>query len=313
MPPNLITKMNHFIRADQLTASLIQSLFDLSDEMPALRKSTSKPLAGKILANLFFEASTRSRMSFESAFLYLGGQVNSTVGVTFSSLAKGESLEDTIKVISSYCDVMVIRHPDQGSAEIAAKFASVPVINAGDGPGEHPTQALLDLYTIYKETGRVSDLHIVMMGDLKYGRTIHSLLRLLALYPQQKITCVAPMELQLPAQLQDLLIKKHKVNMIFTDDLDSSLSDADILYATRIQKERFQDPQQARHYEGLYVLDEEKLKCAPDTLRILHPLPRLSEITPPIDHQPQAAYFRQATNGLYVRMALFLKLLGISP
>ena len=275
--------------------------------MPDMRASNETPLKNKILANLFFEASTRSRMSFASAFMMLGGQVNSTTGVTFSSISKGESLEDTIRVISDYCDVLVIRHPEIGAAKTAASVSKVPVINAGDGPGEHPTQALLDLYTIYKEKAQLNSLTVTMVGDLKYGRTVHSLAKLLALYENINFIFAAPDAIQIPQKILDYIQEKGGTFQV-TSDFKGAIKDADIIYTTRIQKERFNSPEDAEKVEGSYTINRALITehCQSD-VTIMHPLPRTTEIHPDVDTLPNAAYFRQAENGLYLRMGLFLE------
>ncbi|MFT5171600.1 MAG: aspartate carbamoyltransferase catalytic subunit [Candidatus Marinamargulisbacteria bacterium] len=303
---------NHIISVSQFDKPSLDQLFRLANQMKLLRKHrlASDPLNGYVLGNIFFEPSTRSRMSFASAFLYLGGKVNSTTGVVFSSISKGETLADTVKVIQLYCDVLVIRHSQLGAAKEAAKNCQIPLINAGDGPGEHPTQALLDLYTILEEKGHVDGLTISMVGDLRFGRTVHSLAKLMALYKNVKFIFGSPEVVQMPKGLvQDLIDKGFDITV--TDNFDEAISDADVIYSTRIQKERFSDPREYETIDGMYVLTREKIEkiCKPD-VTILHPLPRTSEIAPNVDVLPNAAYFRQAENGLYVRMALFLLILG---
>ena len=297
----------------QFDVPMIDQLFALTDRVASLKASRklSRGLEGYVLGNLFFEASTRSRMSFTSAFSYLGGRVNNTTGVTFSSMAKGESLEDTIRVIQSYCDVVVMRHPELGSAAIAAEVSDVPLINAGDGAGEHPTQALLDLYTIYQEKGRLDGLTVTMVGDLRFGRTVHSLARLLCLYKDVRFVFAAPDVVQMPesivAEIRDL-----GFTVELTDDFDAAIAQADVIYSTRIQRERYSNPDDYAAFDGVFVLNRDKIEriCRPG-VRILHPLPRTNEIAVDVDDLAQAAYFRQAENGLVVRMALFLLVLGI--
>ncbi len=308
--------MNYYqsdiLSVHQFNKDSINQLFDLTLLMNDLRQQRfcQDLFKGYVLGNLFFEASTRSRMSFSSAFLYLGGTVNSTTGVVFSSISKGETLADTIKVISSYCDVLVIRHSELGAAQEASNFSSVPVINAGDGPGEHPTQALLDLFTIYKEKKRLDNFTITMVGDLRFGRTVHSLAKLLCLYSDITFNFVAPEVVQMPEQIvADIRSKGFTVNQ--TSDLESVLPSSDVIYSTRIQKERFSDSLDYSAVDGCYVLTADKLKsCAKSDVCIMHPLPRTNEIDVSVDSLPQAAYFRQAENGLYVRMALFTLILG---
>ena len=306
-------KGQHILSVKQFNTENIAALFHLTKQMMAIKESdaASHKLAGKVLGNIFFEASTRSRMSFSSAFLYLGGSVNSTSSVQFSSMAKGETLADTIKVISMYCDVVVIRHPIEGSLEEASKHSAVPIINAGDGAGEHPTQALLDLYTIQEETGRLSDLSISFVGDLKYGRTIHSLARLLTLYDNIHLIFSAPEIVQLPGYILDEL-KQSNARITVTEDFNEALSQADVIYSTRIQRERFPSEDDYQSIEGKYVISKEKItRLAKENVVIMHPLPRTNEILTCVDELPNAAYFRQAQNGLFVRMALFLSILGL--
>jgi aspartate carbamoyltransferase len=265
-----------------------------------------------VLSNLFFEASTRSRISFASAFQYLGGSVDNTVGVVFSSISKGESLSDTIRVVQGYVDVIVLRHFTVGSARIAADNSTTPIINAGDGIGEHPTQALLDLYTIYNETKRLSDLTIAVVGDLQHGRTVHSLVHLMRLYTNIHIVAIAPNDLQLPADSVHAL-QASGIRVTQTDDFKVGIATADVIYMTRLQRERFQSELDYEQFEQLYILNRTLIEsvCKPDVV-IMHPLPRTSEINPDVDALNQAAYFRQTDNGLYVRMALFLLVL-LSP
>lgn len=271
--------------------------------------SVPQSLAGKILAAVFYEPSTRTRFSFEAAMLKLGGQVITTESAAhFSSAVKGETLSDSIKIVSGYADVIVLRHPEQGSAETAAAVATVPLINAGDGGGEHPTQALLDIYTIHKELGRVDGLTVALAGDLKHGRTIHSLLNLLAMYKGAKIVLISPEELALPEEYKQVLREKS-VAFEETADVATVAKTADVFYVTRIQKERFSDPEEYERLKGSYVINSEILALMKDKAIIMHPLPRVNEITPEVDADPRAAYFRQAKNGLYVRMALLRKVL----
>lgn len=300
---------NDIISVNQFDLADVEKLFTLAHRMRNVGtgKVKCQILEGHILANLFFEASTRSRMSFATAFMRLGGQVNSTTGMEFSSMAKGESLADTIRVIQSYCDVLVMRHPELGAAQVAAEFSLVPVINAGDGPGEHPTQALLDLFTIFEERKIVDGTMVAMVGDLKYGRTAHSLAKLLTLYKGIKFIFIAPSEVQMPDTLiQELREKGCDVTQ--TDDLTAGISNADVIYSTRMQIERM-DSQGATL--KVYVIDRKKVEedCKKDVI-ILHPLPRNAEIGTDVDVLPNAAYFRQSDNGVLIRMALFLLLLG---
>jgi len=260
-------------------------------------------LAGRILATLFYEPSTRTRLSFESAMHRLGGAVISVAqGRLSSSAAKGETIADAARVIAGYADVIVQRHPAIGSAQEAADAADVPVINAGDGAGEHPTQALLDLYTIRREKGRLDGLHVGLVGDLKYGRTVHSLARALAHW-SVTMTFVAPPSLAMPAEITAAL-REQGCTVHETTDLQAAAQDCDVLYVTRIQKERFADPDEYQALRGSYVVDRALVEAAKPGITIMHPLPRVDEIARDVDPLPNAAYFRQAHNGVPVRMAL---------
>jgi len=306
---------NNVVSVSQFTESAIDALFELTDRLKAMGRSQLRqwnPLSGYVLSNLFFEASTRSRISFASAFQYLGGSVDNTVGVVFSSISKGESLSDTIRVVQGYVDVIVLRHFTVGSARIAADNSTTPIINAGDGIGEHPTQAILDLYTIYNETKRLSDLTIAVVGDLQHGRTVHSLVHLMRLYTNIHIVAIAPNDLQLPADSVHAL-QGSGIRVTQTDDFKVGIATADVIYMTRLQRERFQSESDYERFEKLYILNRALIEsvCKPDVV-IMHPLPRTNEIHPDVDDLNQAAYFRQTDNGLYVRMALFLLVL-LSP
>ena len=259
------------------------------------------------MATLFYEPSTRTRLSFESAMTRLGGSVIATENAAeFSSAIKGETLGDTIRIASDYSDVIVLRHNSPGASEIAAKYALVPLINAGDGTGEHPTQALLDLYTIFSKFKK-NNITVAMIGDLLNGRTIHSLSRLLALYPKIKQIFISPKALTMPPDLRDELKANH-INFTELEDMVKGIKDADVIYQTRIQKERFKSAKVYKKYFGKYVINSNSLKYMKKTAVIMHPLPRVNEITPDVDADKRALYFQQAQNGLYVRMALLLSL-----
>ena len=262
-------------------------------------------LKDKILANLFYEPSTRTRMSFDTAMNRLGGKVVTAVGMQFSSLYKGETIGDTIRMAGGYTDIIVMRHPEQGSADIAAAASPVPFINAGDGPGQHPTQALLDMYTIHKERGKLNGIHITMVGDLKFGRTVHSLSFLLGLYDDVRFTLVAPKELPMPEKVTGFFDEKG-IKYDSTENLEDGL-DADVVYMTRVQQERFEDPKEFERLKLKYVLTADQLKGKDIT--VMHPLPRIGEIAEDVDALSNAAYFRQAKNGVFVRMALLAMLL----
>jgi aspartate carbamoyltransferase catalytic subunit len=298
------------IAINDLNRAEIELILDQASCYEEMLKLKERPrvLAGRILATLFFEPSTRTRLSFESAMYRLGGSVISTPdGRQTSSAVKGETIADTIRTINGYADVIAQRHPAIGSAHEAAQYSEIPVINAGDGAGEHPTQALLDLYTIVKERGTVDGLNVMLVGDLKHGRTVHSLLEALSMW-DTKITLVSPDELRMPADL----LKKLTANgaqIYETDDMETAAREADVLYMTRIQKERFADQADYEALKGKYIVDSDFM-VRNTNLTIMHPLPRVDEITPDVDHFENAAYFRQTQNGLYVRMAVLAMVLG---
>lgn len=264
---------------------------------------------GKKLATLFFEPSTRTRLSFEAAMLELGGSVIGFSEAGSSSAAKGESIADTAKMISCYADIMAMRHPKEGAPYVAARNASIPVINAGDGGHCHPTQTLADLLTIFRELGRLDNLTIGCCGDLKYGRTVHSLISAMSRYSNIKIVLISPEELKLPNYVKYEVLEKNQMLCEETTSLEEAIPELDVLYMTRIQRERFDDLAEYQRLKDSYVLTAEKMIPAKQTMRILHPLPRVNEISVKVDNDPRAAYFRQALNGKYMRMALILKLL----
>ncbi len=264
---------------------------------------------GKKLATLFFEPSTRTRLSFEAAMYELGGNVIGFSEASSSSASKGESMADTAKILSCYADIMAIRHPKEGAPYVAAVNASVPVINAGDGGHCHPTQTLADLLTIYRECGRLNNLTIGCCGDLKYGRTVHSLISAMGRYENVKIVLISPEELKLPKYVKYEVLDKYGMEYMETTSLDEVMPELDVLYMTRIQRERFDDPLVYERLKDSYILTPEKMTAAKQTMRVLHPLPRVNEISTKVDEDPRAAYFRQALNGKLMRMALILKLL----
>jgi len=294
----------------QFTREDLEYIFAVAHEMHVMveRVGTFDLLKGKILANLFYEPSTRTSSSFTAAMERLGGSVIPINEVKYSSVSKGESLPDTVRTLECYADVIVLRHPEVGSAAIAAKAARKPVINAGDGIGEHPTQALLDSFTVREELGHLDSLTVTLLGDLKHGRTVHSLARLLSLY-KVKLNYVAPDILRMPAELIDEL-KARKIEQAEYTTLDQSLPETDVLYVTRVQKERFTDEAVYESVKGAYVIDPKVMKAAKQRMIVMHPLPRVGEISPEFDDDPRAAYFRQMEYGLYVRMALLAMVLG---
>jgi aspartate carbamoyltransferase catalytic subunit len=297
----------HLTSTKQLTRASADAILAEAAKMEkVLKKGGSDLLAGKILAALFYEPSTRTRLSFESAMLRLGGQVLTAEGIQFSSLYKGETIEDTMMMVGAYADIICMRHPEQGSADTAAGASPVPFINAGDGPGQHPTQALLDLYTIQKECKRLDGIHIAMVGDLRYGRTVHSLSFLLGLYEKVKFTFVSPPELAMPEKVTSFL-DERKIPYDTADTL-ADVMRCDVVYMTRVQQERFTDRSEYERLKLKYVLTGDIAKGKKAV--ILHPLPRVGEIATDVDALPNAAYFRQAQNGVPVRMALLAMLLS---
>ena len=290
--------------------SALEYIFAVAHEMRVMveRIGTFDLLKGKILANLFYEPSTRTSSSFTASMERLGGSVIPINEVRYSSVSKGESLPDTVRTLECYADVIVLRHPEVGSAALAAKYARKPVINAGDGIGEHPTQALLDSLTIKEELGHIDGLTITMLGDLKFGRTVHSLARLLSLY-KVKINYVAPDILRMPVEIIEEL-KAQGIEQAEFSSLEDVLPETDVLYVTRVQKERFADLSDYEKVAQAYVIDPEIMKAAKDRMIVMHPLPRVTEISMDLDDDPRAAYFRQMEYGLYVRMALLAMVLG---
>ena len=268
-----------------------------------------KVCAGKKLATLFFEPSTRTRMSFEAAMYELGGNVLSMTDAASSSASKGESVADTAKVVSCYADIIAMRHPKEGAATVAANNATIPVINAGDGGHCHPTQTLADLLTIYREKGRFDSLVIGLCGDLKFGRTVHSLINAMSRYTDIKFILISPQELKLPSYVKKDILKKKGIPYVQTTDLLDVLPELDILYMTRVQRERFFNEEDYLRLKDSYILTPEKLKNAKADLSIMHPLPRVNEISVAIDKDSRACYFKQVLNGKYIRMALIIKLL----
>ena len=266
---------------------------------------------GKILATLFFEPSTRTRLSFESAMLSLGGQTLGFSEASSSSAAKGESVADTVRTVSCYSDIIAMRHPKEGAPLVAAMHAGVPVINAGDGGHNHPTQTLTDLLTIHHEKGRFDNLTVGFCGDLKFGRTVHSLINALSRYQGIRIVLISPEELKLPSYVKKDVLEKNNIVYAQTTDLEAVMPELDILYMTRVQRERFFNEEDYLRLKDSYILTPEKLSNAKDTLSILHPLPRVNEISVAVDKDPRAAYFRQARYGRFIRMALIMKLLDI--
>src|SRR5467141_3003598 len=304
------SRLQHVIESQQFSRPLLEELLDRAEEMKAQPHHFSGRLNGQVMAALFYEPSTRTRLSFEAAMLRLGGRTMGTDNAReFSSAAKGETIEDTIRIVSGYSDVIVLRDYEEGAARRAAAVSSVPVINAGDGPGQHPTQALLDLYTIRDELGHIDGIRIAMVGDLANGRTVRSLAYLLSKFRDIRISFVAPPQVAMRDDLKTHL-DEHHISWVETEDLESVLPEVDVVYMTRIQKERFADPDAYNAVKGIYRLDARSLALMRKYSIVMHPLPRIDEIAPEVDEDPRAAYFRQARNGLPVRMALLDRLLG---
>ena len=303
--------MKSLIDILDLSTDEIDELIAVADDIIADPQKYAEVCHGKKLATLFFEPSTRTRLSFESAMLSLGGSVLGFSEAASSSAAKGESVSDTVKVVSCYSDIIAMRHPKEGAPLVASMKADVPVINAGDGGHNHPTQTLTDLLTIHREMGRLNDLTIGLCGDLKFGRTVHSLIAAISRYTGIKFVLISPDELKLPDYVKVDVIEKKGIPYEENPDLEAAMPDLDILYMTRVQKERFFNEQDYIRLKDSYILTPEKLKNAKKTMRILHPLPRVNEISVAVDDDERACYFRQALNGRFIRMALILKMLGM--
>ena len=302
--------MGHVIESQQFSRTLLEDLFARSEEMKGEPHRFVGRLAGQVMAALFYEPSTRTRLSFEAAMLRLGGTTMGTDNAReFSSASKGETLEDTIRIVSGYADVIVLRHNEEGAARRAAAVSTVPIINAGDGPGQHPTQALLDLYTIRDELGRIDTVRVAMVSDLANGRTVRSLTYLLSKFKEIKFWFVAPPQVAMHDDLKTHL-DEHQLPWVETQDLDAVLPEVDVVYMTRIQKERFTDPETYNAVKGVYRIDRRSMALMRKYAILMHPLPRVDEIAPEVDEDPRAAYFRQARNGLHVRMALLDRLLS---
>ena len=303
--------MENLIDIMQLSTEEIDELVKTGCDIMEHPAEYAHKCDGKILATLFFEPSTRTRLSFESAMLSLGGQVLGFSSAASSSASKGESVADTIRVVSAYCDITAMRHPKEGAPLVASMHSLVPVINAGDGGHNHPTQTLTDLMTIRKEKGRFDNLTIGFCGDLKFGRTVHSLVAAMSRYSGIRFVFVSPEELKLPRYVKEQYVKSKNIPYTQSTCLEEVMPELDILYMTRVQKERFFNEEDYLRLKDSYILTPEKLENAKEDLRILHPLPRVNEISVAVDEDPRACYFKQAQNGRYIRMALIMKLLGI--
>lgn len=301
----------HLIDPEDLTMEELKGLLDLGIKMEADPQAFADCGKGKILGTLFYEPSTRTRLSFESAMLRLGGQVLGFSDAAVSSAAKGESIADTIRVMDDYAHVLVMRHPREGAPKLASRYASVPVINAGDGGHQHPTQTLTDLLTLRKYHGVIENMTVAFCGDLLFGRTVHSLLKTLCRFPGMTFYLVSPKELCVPAHLKEELQERYQITLHETNQLEDCIEELDLLYMTRIQKERFFNEEEYVKLKDSFILTRDKLKQAKKSLKILHPLPRVNEIGYDVDEDPRATYFQQAAMGVYVRMALLAAVMGV--
>ena len=303
--------MRHLIDIRDLSEREIADLLDLADDIVEHREDYREVCRYKKLATLFFEPSTRTRLSFEAAMYELGGQVLGFSEAASSSAAKGESVADTIRVVGCYADIIAMRHPKEGAPMVGAMHSTVPIINAGDGGHNHPTQTLTDLMTIRREKGRLSDFTIGLCGDLKFGRTVHSLIAALSRYENVKFVLISPEELKVPSYIKKDILAEQGLPYVQTTELTEVMPQLDVLYMTRVQRERFFNEEDYLRLKDSYILTPEKLRGAKEDLTILHPLPRVNEIDTAIDADPRACYFRQALNGKFVRMALIMTLLGL--
>lgn len=301
--------MRHLINILDLSREEIDELIAVANDIIADPEKYSEACKHKIMATLFFEPSTRTRLSFESAMLSLGGQVLGFSEAASSSAAKGESVSDTARTVSCYSDIIAMRHPKEGAPYVASLVSEVPVINAGDGGHNHPTQTLTDLLTIQREKGHFDNLTVGFCGDLKFGRTVHSLIAALSRYSGIKVVLISPEELKLPSYVKNDVLKANNIPYVQTTDLEKVIGDLDILYMTRVQRERFFNEEDYLRLKDSYILTPKKLENARADLAILHPLPRVNEISVEVDSDPRACYFKQVRNGRYIRMALILKLL----
>ena len=304
--------MRHLIDPLDFSVEEIDALLDLAGEIERNREEYSHLCDGRTLATLFYEPSTRTRLSFEAAMLNLGGRVLGFASADSSSAAKGESISDTIRVVSCYADICAIRHPKEGAPKVASQFSGIPVINAGDGGHQHPTQTLTDLLTIRSLKGRLGDLTIVLCGDLKFGRTVHSLIKSLSRYQGIRFALISPDELRLPDYIRKEVLDREGIPYEEVSDLEDVMGKLDILYMTRVQRERFFNEEDYVRLKDCYILTSKKMAAAKPDMAVLHPLPRVNEIATEVDSDPRAAYFKQAQYGVYVRMALIATLLNLA-
>lgn len=304
--------MRHLLSPLDFSTQELEQLMDVADDIIANPAKYAESCKGKKLATLFYEPSTRTRLSFESAMLNLGGSILGFSSADSSSAAKGESVSDTIRTVSCYADICAMRHPKEGSAFVASRKSTIPVINAGDGGHQHPTQTLTDLMTIRSLKGHLNNLTIGLCGDLKFGRTVHSLINALVRYDNVKFVLISPNELRIPDYIREDVIKANNIPFEEVSQLEDALPELDILYMTRVQRERFFNEEEYIRMKDCYILNAEKMKLAKEDMFVLHPLPRVNEISIEVDDDPRAAYFRQVQYGVYIRMALILKLLEIT-
>lgn len=303
--------MRHLISPLDLSIEELEHILCLGQEIMESPEKFSHICEGKKLATLFYEPSTRTRLSFEAAMLNLGGKVLGFSSADSSSASKGESVADTIRVISSYADICAMRHPKEGAPTVAAMYSEIPVINAGDGGHNHPTQTLTDLFTIKTLMGRLGNMTVGMCGDLKFGRTVHSLINAMVRYPNVRFVLISPQELKIPDYLRKEVLDQKNIEYVETDQLEQNMPKLDILYMTRVQRERFFNEEDYIRLKDSFILDTNKMKYAKKDMFVLHPLPRVNEIATEVDNDPRAVYFKQAKYGVYVRMALIMSLLGL--
>lgn len=304
--------MRHLISPQDLSLEELDELLSLGQDIMNHPDKYSHVCDGKKLATLFYEPSTRTRLSFEAAMINMGGQVLGFSEASSSSAAKGESVADTIRVISCYADICAMRHPKEGAPTVAAMYSSIPVINAGDGGHNHPTQTLTDLLTIKTLMGRLDNITVGMCGDLKFGRTVHSLINAMVRYPHVRFVLISPEELKIPGYLRKEVLDAGNIDYLETNQLEKNMPELDILYMTRVQRERFFNEEDYIRLKDSFILTEKKMQYAKKDMYVLHPLPRVNEISTEVDKDPRAVYFQQAQNGVYIRMALMMKLLGVS-
>ena len=304
-------EIRHLIEPMDFSTEELDEIFKLAHQIIANPEKFSHICDGKILGTLFYEPSTRTRLSFEAAMMKLGGKILGFSEPGSTSIAKGETLADTIKIVSIYSDIITIRHPKEGAAKVASLYSNVPIINAGDGGHQHPTQTLADLLTIESLKNGLSGHTIGICGDLKFGRTVHSLIKAMSRYKDNKFILISPKELSIPQYIREEILEKNNIEYREVERLEDVMNELDILYMTRVQKERFFNEEEYLRLRDSYILDNEKMKLAKDDMIVLHPLPRVDEITIDVDDDPRALYFKQAANGVYARMALIMTLLGL--